>query len=143
MDSAFIFNRDVAVKVNGKQLDSTLYTLTTDTSDDCTFHVTMDLVKIYQAGGYFTLEEIENCPKIVVTYSAVLSEDATSGTYTVAIERDGEQYIVTNSLKKNQAISTLKVTPTTKPAVSSAVSKTSPKTGDNTHTERNIVCFHV
>lgn len=93
MDAAFTFNSDVAVKVNGKQLDSSLYTLTTDTKDDCTFHVTMNLVKIYQAGGYFTLEEIENCPKIVVTYSAVLSEDATPGTYknTASVTFEGDK----------------------------------------------------
>ncbi|MGI6014043.1 MAG: SpaA isopeptide-forming pilin-related protein [Oscillospiraceae bacterium] len=82
MDSVFAFNDDTTVTVNGKALDSSLYTVTKDTGDDCAFHVTMDLVAIYEAGGYFTLEEIENSPEIVVTYSGTLSENAGAGTYT-------------------------------------------------------------
>lgn len=82
MDGAFAFNNDVAVTVNGKILDSSLYTVMTNTDDDCTFHVTMDLVAIYETGDYFTLEEIEESPEIVVTYSATLSDEAGAGTYT-------------------------------------------------------------
>lgn len=84
MDSAFTFDpTSLVVKVNGKTInaESGLYTLTQDPDDDCTFHVTMDLVKIYEDGNYFTLEEIESCPEIVVTYNATLSEDAKAGTY--------------------------------------------------------------
>lgn len=84
MDSAFTFDpTSLVVKVNGKTInaESGLYTLTQNPDDDCTFHVTMDLVKIYEDGNYFTLEEIESCPEIVVTYNATLSEDAKAGTY--------------------------------------------------------------
>lgn len=83
----------------------------------------------------YTWKQLDN------QYNWTVAEQEVPRGYTVAIERDGEQYIVTNSLKKNQAISTLKATPTTKPAVSSAVSKTPPKTGDNTHTERYIMLW--
>lgn len=82
MVDAFEFNNDIVVTVNGKTLAADLYTVTTETGDGCTFHVTMDLVKIYLAGGYFTFEEIANAPAIVITYSAKLKEGTTAGTYT-------------------------------------------------------------
>ena len=81
MAEALTFNNDVAVTVNGKTLAADLFTVTTETGDGCTFHVTMDLVKIYVAGGYFTLEEIAQAPKIVITYSATMKENTTAGTY--------------------------------------------------------------
>ncbi len=74
------FNNDVAVTVNGKALDAGLFTVTTETGDGCTFHVSMDLVAIYNA-GYFTFDEIKECPPIVITYSATLDATATAGVY--------------------------------------------------------------
>lgn len=81
MNEKLTFNKDVSVTVNGKTLAADLFTVITDTDDGCTFHVTMDLVQIYLAGGYFTLEEIAQAPAIVITYSATLAEDATAGAY--------------------------------------------------------------
>lgn len=80
MDEALRFNDDVAVTVNGKPLSAELYTVSTEEIDR-TFVLSMDLVAIYEAGGYFTLEQIEDCPAIVVTYSATLDENAGAGSY--------------------------------------------------------------
>lgn len=93
MDEALSFNNDVAVTVNGKTLAADLYEVIEDAEDGCTFHVVMDLVKIYEAGGYFTLADIETCPAIVVIYSAKLSEDATAGQYknTAWVSFEGDQ----------------------------------------------------
>lgn len=81
MAAALKFNNDVAVTVNGKALAADLFTVTTKTGDGCTFHVTMDLVQIYLAGGYFTFEEIAEAPAIVITYTATMNEGTTAGTY--------------------------------------------------------------
>lgn len=81
MDAGLIFNNDVEVTVNGKTLDTSLYTLETTCADGCTFEVTMDLVKIYQAGSYFTMDEIQDAPEIIVTYTAKLDENAEPGSY--------------------------------------------------------------
>lgn len=81
MNAKLLFNNDVAVTVNGEKLAADLFAVTTETGDDCTFHVTMDLVQIYLAGGYFTFEEIEKVPAIVITYSATLDANATAGVY--------------------------------------------------------------
>lgn len=75
------FNNDIQVTVNGETLDSSLYSVTTTAEDACTFEITMDLVKIYAVGGYFTEEEIAGCPEIVVTYTGTVSSDATAGIY--------------------------------------------------------------
>jgi fimbrial isopeptide formation D2 family protein/LPXTG-motif cell wall-anchored protein/uncharacterized repeat protein (TIGR02543 family) len=83
MAEGLTLNNDLTVKVNGTALDSKLYTLTTEgLTDDCTFEVTMDLVKIYEAGSYFGFDDIENAPSIVVSYTGTLATDATAGTYT-------------------------------------------------------------
>ncbi len=81
MDEKLIFNNDVVVTVNGKVLAADLYTVTPDTEDGCTFHVTLDLIAIFNAGEYFTRDDIANAPEIVVTYSANLAEDITAGAY--------------------------------------------------------------
>lgn len=81
MDAGLIFNNGVEVTVNGKRLDTSLYTLETTCADGCTFEVTMDLVKIYQTGSYFTMDEIQDAPEIIVTYTAKLDENAEPGSY--------------------------------------------------------------
>lgn len=87
MAAALTFNNDVAVTVNGKALDAELFTVTTETGDGCTFHVSMDLVAIYNAKNadetrkYFTFEEIAQAPEIVITYSATMKDGTTAGTY--------------------------------------------------------------
>lgn len=58
-----------SITVNGRQLTSSLYQVIRPCDDTCTFEIYMDLVEIYKA-GYFTFEEIETCPAIVVTYKA-------------------------------------------------------------------------
>lgn len=66
------------------------YTYETETGDEdpsCTFHVTLDLVELYEAGVItdedynYNAEEGKQPASIVVGYDAVLSEDATAGTY--------------------------------------------------------------
>lgn len=81
MDEKLIFRNDVVVTVNGKVLSENLYTVTPDTEDGCAFHVTLDLIAIFNAGGYFTRDDIANAPEIVVTYSAILARDVTAGSY--------------------------------------------------------------
>lgn len=81
MDERLIFNNDVVITVNGKALAANLYTVTPDTEDGCAFHITLDLIAIFNAGEYFTRDDIANAPEIIVTYSANLAEDITAGTY--------------------------------------------------------------
>ena len=93
MDSELSFNNDVVVTVNGKTLAEGLYTVTTgtETNDDCTFHVTMDLVKIYETEEYFTEADFGTA-EIVVTYSAKAT-GVTAGKYenTAWVEYEGDE----------------------------------------------------
>lgn len=81
LDAGFSFNNDAVVTVNGKELASDLYTVTTENEDGCTFEVAMDLIKIYAAEEYFTFDEIENAPEIVVSYTATAATELSAGTY--------------------------------------------------------------
>ena len=80
MDEVFSFNDDVVVTVNGTTVEEQFYTVGADLEDGCSLHVIMDLVALYEE-GYFTEEEIEDSPEIVVTYSATVVEDASAGSY--------------------------------------------------------------
>ncbi len=55
-------------------------TVTTDTDDECTFEVSVDLLELYSKG--LIKEKDFGSAKIIVTYSADLSENATAGSYT-------------------------------------------------------------
>lgn len=83
MPAGITLNKDsITVTIGGRLVDSDKYQVVSDGLEDgCTFHVEMDLVKLYN-DGVITPEDVEQAAKIVVTYTAILSEDATTGTYT-------------------------------------------------------------
>lgn len=72
----------MAVKIgDNRTLTSEDYTYTTETGDGCSFHVTLDLVDLYEDGTITDNDYAAQTP-IVVTYDATLSSNATAGTYT-------------------------------------------------------------
>lgn len=83
MPAEITLNKDsITVTIGGRLVDPANYQVFFDDLEDgCTFHVEMDLVKLYN-DGVITPEDVEQAAKIVVTYTAILSEDATTGTYT-------------------------------------------------------------
>ena len=56
------------------------YTYTADTGDGCTFHVTLDLVDLYEKNIVTDADYAAQTP-ITVTYAATLADDATAGVY--------------------------------------------------------------
>lgn len=87
MDTAFTDMKDLVVTIDreGTDTDVTLasgtqYTYVTGTGDGCTFHITLDLVALYES-GVITDTDIENATPITVTYSATLKEGTAAGTY--------------------------------------------------------------
>ncbi len=84
MDSSLSYNDDLKVYIGDTLLvnteEATYYTVTTSTTDGCTFEVSMDLLALYAAG--IITEEDFGIAEIVVTYTATLPEGATAGTYT-------------------------------------------------------------
>ncbi|MCD7775913.1 MAG: isopeptide-forming domain-containing fimbrial protein [Firmicutes bacterium] len=84
MDEALTFNESsVTVTIGNTVLDNTedvtYYTVTTSTTDDCTFEVSMDLIALCKAGKI--TEDDWASTAIVVTYTATLSKTASAGTY--------------------------------------------------------------
>ncbi len=95
MDSALSYNGDAKVTLVTYKLDDdgnvtttvkgtidvTSYaTITTDTSDDCTLEVSIELLALYKDG--IISKSDFGITSITVTYTADLSEDAKAGTYT-------------------------------------------------------------
>lgn len=88
MDDELVLDKNnIQVKIGDTVLsaDDNEYTVSYDIthSDDesiCDFEITIDLVALYEAGT-ITDADIESATKIVVTYSATLSESAVAGTY--------------------------------------------------------------
>lgn len=80
----YTYNRDsngtVTITENGTApLDSKYYTVTTSTTDGCTFEVSLDLLALYTDG---IIDESDfGTAEVVVTYDATLSDSATAGTY--------------------------------------------------------------
>lgn len=69
------------VKIGETALRTDQYTLvTTELEDGCSFEISLDLVKLYEA-GVITKEDIEKATPITVTYDATLSKEAEAGTY--------------------------------------------------------------
>ncbi len=83
MDSTLSLNDDLKVSIGETLLenteDVTYYTVTTSTTDGCTFEISMDLLALYSAG--IITEDDFGTTEIVVTYSAKLSSAATAGAY--------------------------------------------------------------
>ena len=85
MDDAFVDATAPVVTLdregteNDVTLTGTQYTYTTETGDDCDFHIVIDLVALYD--DIITNADIDNATPIIVTYTATLDEDATAGTY--------------------------------------------------------------
>lgn len=72
----------VAVKIRDTVIPESFYTvnLTPECDKHCDFHVSMDLVKLYE-GGYINKEDIADAENIIITYSATVNEDITPGSY--------------------------------------------------------------
>nr|MCR5262295.1 prealbumin-like fold domain-containing protein [Clostridiales bacterium] len=81
LDGDMTFSSISSVTANGKPLDPSLYTVAGTSGAGAEFTITMDLVQLYE-NGYYTLEEIDDCPEIVVTYTAVMSSTASAGVKT-------------------------------------------------------------
>lgn len=69
------------------------YTYTADTGDGCTFHVTLDLVDLYEKNIVTDADYAAQTP-ITVTYAATLAADATAGVYKNEAWVDWEKKIV-------------------------------------------------
>ena len=69
----------ISVTIKGNVVDKALYETSFNPTDDCTFEVSMDLVKLFKA-GYFTKEDFGTAD-IVVEYTATASEKLTNGEY--------------------------------------------------------------
>ena len=86
MDKAFVDPGSFVVTLdregtdNDVELKDTQYTLTNPGADGCTFDITIDLAALYEA-GVVTEADITNATPIVVTYTAILAEGTTAGTY--------------------------------------------------------------
>ena len=87
MDTAFTDMKDLVVTIDREGTDNdvtlasgTQYTYVTGTGDGCTFHITLDLVALYES-GVITDTDIEKATPITVTYSATLKEGTAAGTY--------------------------------------------------------------
>ncbi|MCD8122286.1 MAG: isopeptide-forming domain-containing fimbrial protein, partial [Clostridiales bacterium] len=81
MDSHLTLNEgSITVAINGETLDSKYYTATTSgLSDDCTFEVSIELLKLYT--DEIIDETYFGTATVTVTYTATLDEDATHGSY--------------------------------------------------------------
>lgn len=86
MDEAFtnLDGLQVVLDRQGSENDVTLvsgqYTYTTDTGDDCSFHIVIDLAKLY-ASDVINNDDIQNVTPITVTYTATLASDVAAGKY--------------------------------------------------------------
>lgn len=80
MHNQLTMNNDLTVTIGGRALTANQYTYTTNTDDGCTFHVELDLVDLY-SNNVITDADYENQTSIVVSYSAMLNNAATAGTY--------------------------------------------------------------
>ena len=86
MDAAFTMKGEPQVVLDRKGTDndytltSDQYTYTTDTGDDCTFHIVIDLAKLY-ASDVINNDDIQNVTPITVTYTATLASDVAAGKY--------------------------------------------------------------
>lgn len=80
MDERLTLDTDsISVTIKGNVVDKALYETSFNPTDDCTFEVSMDLVKLFKA-GYFTKEDFGTAD-IVVEYTATASEKLTNGEY--------------------------------------------------------------
>lgn len=85
IDNGLTVNHDsVKVTIKNNDVPNQYYTIeqNVECKDEkiCDFHISMDLVKLYEA-GIIDLEDIRNAEKIVVTYSATVSEEIKPGSY--------------------------------------------------------------
>lgn len=86
MDAAFTMKGEPQVVLDREDTDndytltSDQYTYTTDTGDDCTFHIVIDLAKLY-ASDVINNDDIQNVTPITVTYTATLASDVAAGKY--------------------------------------------------------------
>ena len=86
MDAAFTMKGEPQVVLdregtdNDYTLTSDQYTYTTETGDDCTFHIVIDLAKLY-ASNVINNDDIQNVTPITVTYTATLASDVAAGKY--------------------------------------------------------------
>ncbi len=88
MDKKLEMQGQPTVKIGDKVLNDTQYEYKEapeknekcDQNTQCTFHVTLDLPALYEA-GVITDNDFMGTTAIVVSYDAMLSEDATAGTY--------------------------------------------------------------
>lgn len=81
LNEKLINPENYVVKIGETALSTDQYTLvTTELEDGCSFEISLDLVKLYEA-GVITKEDIEKATPITVTYDATLSADAVAGEY--------------------------------------------------------------
>lgn len=68
------------VFIGDTELSSTQYQYSSQTGDDCTFHVALDLLDLYTQGAIVDAD-YEGNTSITVKYDAALSNDAVAGAY--------------------------------------------------------------
>lgn len=81
-DGVTIDKSSIAVKIKDQAVDSKYYTVeeTPTCEGKCDFHVTMDLIELFNA-GIISREEIKNAESIIITYSATVNKDIKPGNY--------------------------------------------------------------
>lgn len=79
LDAAFDDPKEFVIKIGDTTLTDDLYSL--DLSNTHAFIITLDLVKLYEA-GIIQSDDIANATAITVTYKAALNADAAAGCYT-------------------------------------------------------------
>lgn len=70
----------ISVYIGKRELSSNQYVYVSSAGDNCSFHVTLDLVGLYEA-GVITDDDYAAQTEIVVAYEAALSENASAGKY--------------------------------------------------------------
>lgn len=94
------------VKIGDKVLTNDQYTLTSaELGDDCDFHITLDLIKLYN--GDVISEENFGVTPITVTYTATLAEGTTAGNY---INTAWVSYLDKTSEKDTVTVKTFDIT---------------------------------
>lgn len=79
MDAAYTDRSDFTVKVGENPLDATDYTVA-DAEDGCSFHISMDLIALYNAKK-ITKDDIKAARPVTVEYTAIYNPEATTGAF--------------------------------------------------------------
>lgn len=79
MDAAYTDRSDFTVKVGENPLDATDYTVA-DAEDGCSFHISMDLIALYNAGK-ISKDDIKAARPVTVEYTATYNPEATTGAF--------------------------------------------------------------